>query len=89
MASPGVGFSNAAGNLTLASNPAADPAVAPAATGTAGLGGGAHTIATATQGVGSVTMNGTLTINAPTSTEAGTFKGTVTFTVAATAPAGV
>ena len=82
---PGVGF---AGSVTPVAVNAASPAVAPGATGqlglggpTAGVGGVAHTIATATSTLGSVTLNGTITLNAPTSTEAGVFTGTITFTV--------
>jgi len=86
---PGVGFT---GTVVGVNNPAADPAVAPgAALGAAGqqglggptpgIGGLAHTIATTTHGLGSVTLNGTITLNAPTSTESGVFAGTITFTV--------
>jgi len=73
---------NYLGKVTTTDNAAADPAVAPLAGGSQGLGGTLdHTFATTTIGRGTTTMNGTMTINAPTSTEAGTFKGTVTFTV--------
>ena len=58
-----------------------EPAVAPGASGQQGLGEVPHTIATSTHGLGDETMNGTLEINAPISTEAGTFLGTITFTV--------
>jgi hypothetical protein len=76
---PGIGFT---GTVTTTANPAADPAVAPAATGALGLGGTApHTVAVATVGVGTDDLNGLLTLNAPTSTEAGLFTGTITFTV--------
>jgi hypothetical protein len=75
----GAGFS---GTVAVSSNPAATPPVAPGASGSQGLGGGtAHSIATATHGPGTVTMDGSLTINAPASTEAGLFKGIITFTV--------
>jgi hypothetical protein len=77
-ASPGTGF---IGTITPTDNPAAN-AVAPGDTGNAGLGGTTpHTIAVASQGEGTVTMQGTLTLIAPSSTEAGTFLGTITFTV--------
>ena len=78
-ATPGTGF---AGTVTSTDNPAADPAVAPGDPGSKGLGGTtAHTVFTVDKGSGSVTVNGTLTITAPTSTEAGIFTGTITFTV--------
>ena len=71
------------GKVTFTNNAAADPAVAPGATGTAGLGGGAHEFArTNAGGDGTVGIYGTLTITAPTSTKAGHYAGTVTFTVA-------
>jgi hypothetical protein len=83
---PGTGF---AGTVTTTSNPAASPPVAPTgvavcpttAGGLVGAGGTAVTVATATAGLGTDTLNGTLTLNAPTSTEAGLFTGTITFTV--------
>ena len=75
---PGAGF---AGTTAVTSNPAADPAVGPNATGNVGLGGTAKTVFTATNSTGTVTASGTLTLNAPTSTEAGLFTGTITFTV--------
>ena len=75
---PGAGF---AGTTATTDNPAADPALAPTASGTVGLGGTAKTVFTATDSTGTVTAGGTLTINAPTSTEAGLFTGTITFTV--------
>jgi hypothetical protein len=84
-ATPGLGF---AGTVTPTANPAAAPLpVAPVGgvcTGTQGLGGPAgtlHTVAAANAGLGTVTLNGTLTLVAPVSTEPGLFKGTITFTV--------
>lgn len=71
-----------AGSVTTVQNPAASPAVAPADPGSLGLKNGPHTIATAVNGTGTVTLNGTMTLNAPTSTAAGLYTGTVTFTVA-------
>jgi hypothetical protein len=56
--------------------------VAPAAAGSAGLGGGLpQTIITTDHGLGTVNINGTLTLIAPSSTEPGVFAGTITFTV--------
>jgi hypothetical protein len=79
---PGSGF---AGTVTTDSNPAASPPIAPVAgacTGTGGVGGTtAATVATASAGLGTDVLNGTLTLNAPTSTEPGLFTGTITFTV--------
>jgi hypothetical protein len=47
-----------------------------------GLKGGPHTFATSSGGGdGTVNMAGTLSLNAPTATQAGTYTGTVTFTV--------
>jgi hypothetical protein len=72
-----------AGSVTFTDNPAAAPALAPGVIGTAGLGGGPHAFAATTAGGdGTVGIFGTLTINAPTSTQAGHYTGTVTFTVA-------
>ena len=84
----GTGFTS---TVATFANPAADPAYAPGAalggpsgTGNQGLGLAPHAVATvngAGSGEGSYTLNGTLTLNAPTSTEAGVFTGTITFTV--------
>jgi hypothetical protein len=72
------------GDVTVTNQPAATPPVSPTDTGSAGLGGTvAHTIAADTaQPDGTVGINGTVTLNAPTSTEAGVFVGTITFTIA-------
>ena len=79
---PGNALPGAPGNITTTDNPAANPAVAPAAPGTQGLGGGvAHTAIHANNGAGSISFNGTLTVNAPTSTGPGTYNGTITFTI--------
>ena len=72
--------------VVVTDNPAADPAVAPGAAlgaaGQQGLGINPHTVATVDHGIGTLTLSGgTLTITAPTSTEAGLFTGTITFTV--------
>jgi len=70
----------APGNITTTDNNAAN-GVAPADPGTLGLGNAAHTVLHATNGAGSISYNGTLTINAPTSTLPGTYTGTITFTI--------
>ena len=79
---PGTGF---AGTMTLADNAAATPPIVPAAgacTGIQGLGGTApHLVATASAGLGTDVLDGTLTVTAPTSTEPGLFTGTITLTV--------
>jgi hypothetical protein len=63
-------------------NPAAS-GVSPTDTGSAGLGGSApHTFATGGGGDGTATFDGTLSINAPTSTASGLYNGTIVFTVA-------
>jgi hypothetical protein len=51
------------------------------ATGTDGLGGEQHQFASATAGDGQVYINGLLTLTAPTSTPAGTYTATLTFTI--------
>ena len=62
-------------------NPAAN-GVAPADPGNLGLGGSIkHDVAQATHGIGTVGIYGTLTLNAPTSTPAGIYTGTLTFTI--------
>ncbi|MBV9592918.1 MAG: Ig-like domain repeat protein, partial [Actinobacteria bacterium] len=77
-ATPGTGFT---GTITPTDNAAAN-AVAPDDAGSLGLGGTtAHTVAKADHGLGTVTMKGTLALNAPSSTEPGLFTGTITFTV--------
>lgn len=68
------------GVVTTTNNPAAD-AVAPADGGSLGLGGRPKTVLSSTAGPGTVIYKGTLTIKAPTSTQAGRYTGTVTFTV--------
>jgi Bacterial Ig-like domain (group 3) len=84
---PGAGF---AGTVTSTAQAAASPAVAPSGTpaacpttagGLVGAGGTPVTVATASAGLGTDVLNGTLTLNAPTSTEPGLFTGTITFTV--------
>ncbi len=84
---PGSGF---AGTVTATDEPAASPAVAPSGTpaacptsagGLVGTGGTAVTVAAASAGLGTDVLNGTLTLDAPTSTEPGLFTGTITFTV--------
>ncbi|MGA2529222.1 MAG: Ig-like domain repeat protein [Acidimicrobiales bacterium] len=53
----------------------------PTATGSDGLAGGPHQFATAALGDGSVYIDGLLTLTAPSSTPAGTYTATITFTV--------
>jgi hypothetical protein len=71
----------AAGNITLTNNPAASPAVAPADPGSLGLKNGPHTVVHANNGTGTISFHGDLTLNAPTSTVAGTYTATLTFTI--------
>ncbi|HEY0869636.1 MAG TPA: hypothetical protein VGD55_04510 [Acidothermaceae bacterium] len=76
---PAPGF-NTAGLVGF--NNAAATGVAPAAAGNLGLGGAIkHDVAQATAGIGTVGIYGTLTLNAPTSTTAGIYVGTITFTI--------
>jgi hypothetical protein len=84
---PGAGF---AGTVTNTDDPAASPVVAPSGTpaacpttagGLVGAGDTSVTVATASAGLGTDVLNGTLTLDAPTSTEPGLFTGTITFTV--------
>jgi hypothetical protein len=53
----------------------------PTATGTDGLAGGPHQFATAAAGDGSVYIYGLLNLTAPSSTPAGTYTATLTFTI--------
>jgi hypothetical protein len=77
-----VGSSGFAGVTTGTDNPAADPAVLPSDGGSKGLGGTtAHPVISTDHGIGTLTVDGLLTITAPTSTEPGLFTGTITFTV--------
>jgi hypothetical protein len=70
-----------AGVVTSFSNPAA-AGVAPSDPGAAGLGGSTpHEILSVTQADGTVTIDSTFTVNAPTTTEPGLFVGTVELTV--------
>lgn len=71
-------------DLVFLDQPAASPPVAAADAGTLGLGGAvAHlVVADATQADGTIGINGVITVNAPTSTPAGMYVGTVTITVA-------
>jgi len=81
---PVTGNALTGGDLTFFNQPAASPPVGPTDTGSQGLGGAAaHTIVSdAGQADGTIGINGTVTLNAPTSTEAGLFVGTITFTIA-------
>jgi Bacterial Ig-like domain (group 3) len=69
-----------AGSVTFTDNPAA-AGVSATDGGTLGLKGGPHVFAHAPLGDGTVGISGTLTLNAPTSTVAGTYTATLTFTV--------
>jgi hypothetical protein len=76
--SHGAGF---IGPVSYFANVAAN-GLAPGAAGSAGLGGVTpHDVAHAVQGLGTITMHGTLTLIAPSSTEPATYAGTITFTV--------
>jgi len=79
-----------AADLTVVDQPAADPPVAPTDTGSQGLGGPVpHVIVTdAGQAEGTIGINGTVTINAPSSTQAGTFGGIIVITLSGGAPSG-
>ncbi len=72
-------------NIVGMNNPAADPAVASSDTGTLGLGNTSHVVVTSNDpingGTGTIGVIGTLTVNAPTSTLAGHYTGTITFTI--------
>jgi hypothetical protein len=52
------------------------------ATGSDGLKGGPHQFASAVDGTGSVNIDGTLKLTAPSSTPAGNYTATLTFTIA-------
>jgi hypothetical protein len=73
-----------AGDVTLTNNAAASPPVASNDPGDQGLGGTAKTIAAtnSSQTDGAIGINGTVTLNAPVSNPAGTYVGTITFTIA-------
>lgn len=76
------GFDASSANLTTSDNPSAEPAVQPGASGSQGLGGTTpHLFAHAAKGLGTLTLRGYLNLNAPTNTAAGTYTGTITFTV--------
>jgi hypothetical protein len=78
----GAGTGGYTGNTVL-TNQAAAAGVVPSDTAGGGLTGGASgaTIISTDHGVGTLTVNGTLTINAPTATGPGLYTGTITFTV--------
>jgi hypothetical protein len=82
---PGNGFNGTSPNFTTTANPAAAPPVAEANAGFLGLGNEAHKFAEAQAGFGSIALYGTLTLNAPSSTQAGFFTGTITFTIVGSA----
>jgi hypothetical protein len=66
----------------VTSTPPGGTAYPPTATGTDGLGGVPHQFAAAVAGAGSVYLGGTLVLSAPTSTPAGIYTTTLTFTAA-------
>jgi hypothetical protein len=69
------------GTVAFTDNPAAS-GVSPTDPGSLGLKNGPHTFAKSSGGGnGSVGLSGTLSLNAPTATQAGTYTGTITFTV--------
>src|SRR5262249_54061037 len=81
----GSGFT---GTVTTTNNPAANPAVAPGTTGCPSTAGGLHgaggtavTVATATVGLGTDTLNATPTVNPPVSPEFVLFTGPIPFPV--------
>jgi hypothetical protein len=77
---PVAGNALTAGNVTVTNNQSGTAPILPG--GTQGIGGAKHTFAQTTAGGdGSVGFTGTFTLNAPTSTGAGLYTGTVTFTV--------
>ena len=73
---------NALQAITVINRPAANPAVGPADAGTQGLGNAPHEIAHANYGAGTVEIDGLPTLNAPSSTQAGTYSGKDFFTIA-------
>jgi hypothetical protein len=68
-------------DVTVYQLPSTGAPYAPTATGTDGLGGEAHEFASATAGEGSVNVIGVLTLTAPTSSPAGEYTATLTFTI--------
>jgi hypothetical protein len=82
---PGNGFDRSAGNYGTTDVNAASPPVAAGTAGDLGLGNEAHKFAEAQHGFGSIAIYGTLTLNAPSSTQAGFFTGTITFTIVGSA----
>ena len=69
------------GSVSFTDIPADSTVVGPADGGSNGLKGGPHTFAHSPAGNGTVDLYGTLSLNAPTATQAGTYTGTITFTV--------
>jgi len=66
----------------ITSTPPGGAPYGPSDSGTDGLKGGPHAFATAAHGAGEVNIDGILTLNAPTSTPAGAYTATLTFTIA-------
>jgi hypothetical protein len=77
------GESLTAADVTTTDYAAASPPVASTDTGDLGIGGTAKTIAAtnSSQTDGTIGINGTVTLNAPVSTPAGLYVGTITFTI--------
>ena len=75
-------FTTTGGAITKTDAPVPTTAVAFNDAGTAGLGGTAKTLLSSTPGLGSYVADGTITLVAPTTVEAGLFTGTITFTLA-------
>jgi hypothetical protein len=70
------------GSVSFTANPAHDPTTGTPGDGNHGLKGGPFTFAQSSGGGnGSAAMFGTLTLLAPSQTQAGTYNGTITFTV--------
>ena len=75
-------FTTTGGAITKTDAPVPTTAVAFNDPGALGLGGTAKTLLSSTPGLGSYVADGTITLVAPTTTEAGLFTGTITFTLA-------
>jgi hypothetical protein len=72
-----------AGDLTFFDQPAASPPVAASDSGSLGLGGPAphEIVSDAGQAEGAIGINSTITLNAPSSTQAGVFSGIIVLTL--------
>jgi hypothetical protein len=67
--------------IVATDQPPAFPPVSPDDPGTLGLKGPPHLLASTDHGIGTVRLIGTMSLNAPTSTQPGTYTATVTFTI--------